>query len=466
MVASLSIWNGDIKPLGSLTEVWVQITSIPPKWVDWDTLREVVSGIDMMIEVDWHSLFNSFFSQARVKVQCKNLARIPKERIFVFGIQLFKIAFKPKGYIQMEDLSEARSEKGDDDIDPEEEDLLDEELNDKANGKGTGPANQEGSAKGSSESVLPTGGSQGNDTQPRGTSVRRVLLFDEIFTTEQDRERECVNLLKVMELEEGQVEVTIEEPLVFEELIKNNGADNEEVELVNLPEEWVYELQQRKINGNDNKEVNQNFANQANLGLDGVHNRVTDVPEFEASDAENIIMQSSQPTVDDLEKVKLNGHLKGKRAVKKQQWGPVIPLRRSSRNIDDGRTMMEKAQEAKRKWNMEENASNKKLSIVTSAARLLSVAKDIGVVVQDGNPDLVNQMLEVDNKRSKDSMLQCKHIPCCGASDLGTGAEDNMENSIQVISLNSVQIISPDRQHTRTGNVDQDLDDQEQAGPK
>jgi hypothetical protein len=64
-----------------------------------------------------------------------------------------------------------------------------------------------------------------------------------------------------MELEEGQVEVTIEEPLVFEELIKNNGADNEEVELVNFPKEWVYELQQRKINGNDIKEVNQNSAN-------------------------------------------------------------------------------------------------------------------------------------------------------------------------------------------------------------
>lgn len=46
------------------------------------------------------------------------------------------------------------------------------------------------------------------------------------------------------------------------------------------------------------------------------------------------------------------------------------------------------------------------------------------------------------------------------------GVEDNMENSIQVISPNFVQIISPDRQHTRTGNVDQDLDDQEQAGPK
>lgn len=52
VVASLSVWNGDIEPLGTLTEVWVQITGIPPKWVDWNTLREVVSGIGMMVEVD------------------------------------------------------------------------------------------------------------------------------------------------------------------------------------------------------------------------------------------------------------------------------------------------------------------------------------------------------------------------------------------------------------------------------
>lgn len=97
VVASLSVWNGHIELLGSLTEVWVQITGIPPKCVDWNTLREVVSGIGMMVEVDWHSLFNSFFSLARVRIQCKNPTRIPKERIFVFGTQLFKIAFKPEG---------------------------------------------------------------------------------------------------------------------------------------------------------------------------------------------------------------------------------------------------------------------------------------------------------------------------------------------------------------------------------
>lgn len=120
-----------------------------------------MSGIGMMVEVDWHSLFNSFFSLARVRIQCKNPTRIPKERIFVFGTQLFKIAFKPEGYEQMEDFSDAGSEKGDDDKDSEEEDLLDEELNGKANGKGEGPTNQEGSAKGSSEFVQPLDVSQG-----------------------------------------------------------------------------------------------------------------------------------------------------------------------------------------------------------------------------------------------------------------------------------------------------------------
>lgn len=51
-MASLSVWNGEIEPIGSLTEVWVQTTGIPPKWVDWHTLREVTSSIGLMVEVD------------------------------------------------------------------------------------------------------------------------------------------------------------------------------------------------------------------------------------------------------------------------------------------------------------------------------------------------------------------------------------------------------------------------------
>jgi len=56
VVGSLSVWNGEIEPIGSLTEVWVLIQEIPPKWVDWRTMCEVSSGLGRMIEVDWQAL--------------------------------------------------------------------------------------------------------------------------------------------------------------------------------------------------------------------------------------------------------------------------------------------------------------------------------------------------------------------------------------------------------------------------
>jgi hypothetical protein len=68
VVGSLSVWNGEVEPIESLIDVWVQIQGIPPKWVDWKTLWEVSSSLGRMIEVDWQELFNSFFSTVRVKI--------------------------------------------------------------------------------------------------------------------------------------------------------------------------------------------------------------------------------------------------------------------------------------------------------------------------------------------------------------------------------------------------------------
>jgi len=65
-------------------DVWVQITGIPPKWVDWNTMREVASSLGIMVEVDWHAIFDSFFSLVRVKIQCKDPTNIPSRRLFVF----------------------------------------------------------------------------------------------------------------------------------------------------------------------------------------------------------------------------------------------------------------------------------------------------------------------------------------------------------------------------------------------
>lgn len=38
VVGSLCVWNGEVEPIRSLVDVWVQIQGIPPKWVDWKTL--------------------------------------------------------------------------------------------------------------------------------------------------------------------------------------------------------------------------------------------------------------------------------------------------------------------------------------------------------------------------------------------------------------------------------------------
>jgi hypothetical protein len=114
IVGSLSVWNGEVEPIGSLVDVWVQIQGIPPKWVDWKTLWEVSSSLGRMIEVDWHLLFNSFFSSVRVKIQCKDPTKIPAERLFVFRNNVHLIIFTPKGYEQAE-VSEGGSDKGNDD---------------------------------------------------------------------------------------------------------------------------------------------------------------------------------------------------------------------------------------------------------------------------------------------------------------------------------------------------------------
>lgn len=52
-MVSVKVWNGDIEPISSLEEAWVQVREIPPKWCDWRTLRQVASTLGKLIEVDW-----------------------------------------------------------------------------------------------------------------------------------------------------------------------------------------------------------------------------------------------------------------------------------------------------------------------------------------------------------------------------------------------------------------------------
>lgn len=60
VMASLRVWDGDIEPVGHLKETWVQITGVPPKQCDWETIKEIASSLGKLLEIDWQSLFSSF----------------------------------------------------------------------------------------------------------------------------------------------------------------------------------------------------------------------------------------------------------------------------------------------------------------------------------------------------------------------------------------------------------------------
>jgi hypothetical protein len=54
------VWNADVEPVGNLVDVWVQIKGMPPKWVDWVSIKEMASSLGLMVEVDWHTLLTAF----------------------------------------------------------------------------------------------------------------------------------------------------------------------------------------------------------------------------------------------------------------------------------------------------------------------------------------------------------------------------------------------------------------------
>jgi hypothetical protein len=66
------------------------MSGIPPKWSNWRTFRQISSSLGKLLEVDWNSLFTSFFGMVRVKIACKDVSRIPKKKMdemkeYLFG---------------------------------------------------------------------------------------------------------------------------------------------------------------------------------------------------------------------------------------------------------------------------------------------------------------------------------------------------------------------------------------------
>lgn len=107
---------------------------------------------------------------------------------------------------------------------------------------------------------------------------------------------------------------------------------------------------------------------------------------------------------------------------------------------------------------MEDKTGNLPRSSTLSKPILLSIAKDTGLEVEDGNPDIVDKMLELDCSRTAASELNCK-FPSC-SKDTSPGKETCSE----IASSSNVIIISPN--NCQDGNPDIHGSDQEQVRPR
>lgn len=103
---------GDLKPYGELQEVWVQLNGIPPKWCHWRVFAQIASGFGLMTEVDWSTLFKTFYETVRVKVACKDFIKIPRQRLLEMNKKLHIVEFTMEGD---NEVGKGNQGKGDDD---------------------------------------------------------------------------------------------------------------------------------------------------------------------------------------------------------------------------------------------------------------------------------------------------------------------------------------------------------------
>lgn len=116
-------WIGDIKPYGEIQEVWIQILGIPPRWCHWKFFAQVASGFGLMTEVDWSTLFKTFYEVVRVKVACKDPKKIPHERLYELNKKLHLVSFTVESEYDgaLANQDDGNDDGGDDDQKGDEE---------------------------------------------------------------------------------------------------------------------------------------------------------------------------------------------------------------------------------------------------------------------------------------------------------------------------------------------------------
>lgn len=158
---------------------------------------QVALGFGLMTEVDWGTLFKTFYQMVRIKVACKDVSKIPHERLFEVNNKLFLISFIVEG--QEVQIGDKKNDRGDEDEDDGKGE--DQEIEDLDNGnKDCERVNKDiGSNSSTRQQQSKDKSSRAKSTSGLGKHAADVEVFDQDEQLKKAMGEEFPKLMPVQE---------------------------------------------------------------------------------------------------------------------------------------------------------------------------------------------------------------------------------------------------------------------------
>ncbi|XP_044400830.1 uncharacterized protein [Triticum aestivum] len=82
-------WGGEMPEYESSIETWIVMEGLPPKWISWSVIAQVASILGVLVNIDWHMIFRSFYEKVRIQVAVRDPSKIPTDRVVEIQHELY-----------------------------------------------------------------------------------------------------------------------------------------------------------------------------------------------------------------------------------------------------------------------------------------------------------------------------------------------------------------------------------------